>query len=44
MGASASRASQGERKWQGSQNNSRRSGYRVKETNFKLSWRNSTNK
>jgi hypothetical protein len=43
MGASAVGASQEEGKWQSSQYNSQRSKYKVKQTNFRLSWQNSTN-
>jgi hypothetical protein len=41
--ASASRASPGESKWQGTENKSQRRGFKVKDTNFKLSWKHSKN-
>jgi hypothetical protein len=43
MGASAARASRGDSKCQDSEGNSKRGGYKVKGTNFNLSWSNSKN-
>jgi hypothetical protein len=43
MGASAARASERESRWQGREEKSQRRGFKVKETNFKLSWQNSKN-
>jgi hypothetical protein len=43
VGASAARASPRESKWQGSEDKSQRRGFKVKETNFKLSWQHSKN-
>jgi hypothetical protein len=43
VGASAARASQREGRWKGSEDKSQRRGYKVKETTFKLSWKNNKN-
>jgi hypothetical protein len=43
MGASAARVSRRESQWKGSEYKSPRRGYKVKETDFKFSWKNSKN-
>lgn len=43
MGAPAARAPQRDNRWQGSEDKPQKRGYKVKETNFKLSWQHSKN-